>query len=1062
VQDTNLKLDVAGLAQAEGVGQSVGRYKLLEKLGEGGCGVVYVAEQTEPVRRRVALKVIKLGMDTREVIARFQAERQALAMMDHVNIARVLDAGATETGRPYFVMELVRGVRITEYCDRSQLNTRQRLELFTKVCQAIQHAHQKGIIHRDIKPSNILVTLHDGVPIPKVIDFGVAKAIEGRLTDATVYTQFHHFVGTPAYMSPEQAEMSGLDIDTRSDIYSLGVLLYELLTGRTPFDGVELVAMGVDAMRKTICEREPSSPSLKLATLDAAELTTTAQRRSIDAPRLINLLRGDLDWIVMKCLEKDRSRRYATANALSADITRHLSNEPVVARPPSPTYRLQKAFRRHRVAFLAAAAVVVALVLGLTASLWQAVRTTRAEALASKRLAEAEAISTFLTEVFRSPDPARDGRTVTVAETLDAAVLRLNSTLSGQPARRAQLQVTLGKTYLALGLPGDATPLFKQAQAYYQSATGSDQRDAIEVSRQLALAYAEASRFPEALPLQEELLARCRRLYGRESREAIRAMIDLGNSYGAVRRNEEALALRQDALRLSRKVNGPEDPDTIRALNSLAKSSAAAPALKLREEAYALSGKVNGPEHPSTLRAAIDLELSYAAQGRKEDQLKLLEELVPLSFKLYGSDHRFTRYTFAELERAYYEAGRWQDALQLKADYARWDPKDLNAELLVVQAWFGRVSDYRASCRRLLKFVEGTQVPATAERAAKACLLLPTTDRAVLEQADALARRAVELGAGSEYFGWFQLALGMAEFRLGHYRAADKALVAAEPTAPMNSGFFRAMSLYRQGQAAEARRLFDATAAQVKPLPDDAQNPLANRASGNDLVVWLAYREAAAMLGIEPSGPQPVAAWLEGLRREVAENPEDSMRALHLAVVFLWLGKTAEHEAHCRQFFAAAEASDDPAIHDRAAKAYLLRPNPEPETLKLAAANARQALDSASPAHDNLPWFRTVAGMAAFREGKSDEAEALLSEAVANPLHENQRRLALAFRAMARSQAGRPDDAHADLAELAKFNLSMPERTRISAVVRDQDQLAVRLAYNEAAARLGGGSAPTQ
>src|SRR6185436_5999178 len=322
----------------ERIGDKIGRYKLMEQLGEGGMGIVFVAEQKEPVRRTVALKVIKPGMDTRQVVARFEAERQALAMMNHPNIAKVLDAGATEVGRPYFVMELVRGIRITDYCDQANLSTKERLDLFIKVCQAIQHAHQKGIIHRDIKPSNILVTLHDGVPVPKVIDFGIAKATEGRLTDATVYTQLHQFIGTPAYMSPEQAEMSGLDIDTRSDIYSLGVLLYELLTGKTPFDAKELMASGIDAMRKTIREKEPARPSTRLATLHGEELTTAAKRRSTDTSKLFHQLQGDLDWIVMKCLEKDRSRRYQTANGLAVDLKRHLNNEAVVARPPSSAY----------------------------------------------------------------------------------------------------------------------------------------------------------------------------------------------------------------------------------------------------------------------------------------------------------------------------------------------------------------------------------------------------------------------------------------------------------------------------------------------------------------------------------------------------------------------------------------------------------------------------------------------------------------------------------------------------------------------------------------------------
>jgi hypothetical protein len=364
----------------EKVGDRIGRYKLLQQIGEGGCGVVYMAEQQEPVRRKVALKVIKLGMDTKNVIARFEAERQALALMDHPNIAKVLDAGATDTGRPYFVMELVHGTKITNYCDANNLDITTRLNLFIQICQAIQHAHQKGIIHRDIKPSNILVTLRDGVPVPKVIDFGIAKATtEQRLTDKTVFTAFEQFMGTPAYMSPEQAEMSEQGIDTRSDIYSLGILLYELLTGGPPFDAKQLLQSGLDAMRKTIRETEPPRPSTKLGTMLAADLTAVAQRHGAESPKLIHLIRGDLDWIVMKSLEKDRTRRYETANGLSMDVQRHLGNEPVLARPPSNLYRLQKMARRNKLAFASCGAVALALVLGIVASTWQAVRATRAE-----------------------------------------------------------------------------------------------------------------------------------------------------------------------------------------------------------------------------------------------------------------------------------------------------------------------------------------------------------------------------------------------------------------------------------------------------------------------------------------------------------------------------------------------------------------------------------------------------------------------------------------------------------------------------------------------------------
>jgi serine/threonine protein kinase len=441
-------LSATSTPEREGIGTRIGRYQLLEKIGEGGFGDVYVADQTEPVKRRVALKVIKPGMDTRQVVARFEAERQALAMMDHPNIAKVHDGGATEAGRPYFVMELVGGVPITKHCDEHKLSIRERLELFVQVCQAVQHAHQKGIIHRDLKPSNILVTVNDGVPVPKVIDFGVAKATQQELTEKTIVTQLHQFIGTPAYMSPEQAEMTSMNIDTRSDIYSLGVLLYELLTGKTPFDGRELLASGPDEMRRTIREKEPVKPSTRLKHASARNLPTkwpaASRKPQIDA---------DLDCIVMKCLEKERTRRYETASGLAADIQHHLDNEPVNARPPSAAYHLGKAIRRHKLRFAAAMAILLALISGIVTTSWQAVRASREKARAERGLT---ATLKFVEIVFKDVSQRLQALIggADASATLNTNGFLLMEELQRDARGNPQFDFALGKIYSEMALAG--------------------------------------------------------------------------------------------------------------------------------------------------------------------------------------------------------------------------------------------------------------------------------------------------------------------------------------------------------------------------------------------------------------------------------------------------------------------------------------------------------------------------------------------------------------------------------------------------------------------------------
>ena len=665
-------------AVCEGVGTIIGRYKLLQKIGEGGMGVVYMAEQEEPVRRKVALKVIKLGMDTKQVVARFEAERQALALMDHPNIARVLDGGATDTGRPFFVMELVQGVPITEFCDKNQLSVEERVKLFISVCQAIQSAHQKGIIHRDLKPTNILVTLNAGVPHPMVIDFGVAKATNQKLTEKTVFTNYATMIGTPAYMSPEQAEMSHLDVDTRTDIYGLGVLLYELLTGTTPFPEKRLRSVGYNEMQRIIMEEEPERPSTRLRqkSFNASPSSLTDSHYPLST---------DLDWIVMKCLEKDRARRYETANGLAKDLQRHLDSEPVIARPPSNFYRFQKLVRRNKLAFAAGTAVAAALLVGLAISTFLFIQerrahdsATRAEKLAAGRLIEsenarkdAEAVSKFLTEVLQSPDPERDARTITVAETLSNAVENLAVDLANQPARRAKLQATLGRTYYALGLYREAIPLQQEVRDYYLAASGPENADTIAAMYDLARSYGQAGRAAEAVKLGEQVLAFRRKMSGPENPDTLWAMNNLAIAYERTGRTAEALTLREHVFRLRRKVLGPEHPDTLVAMNNLALSYDAVDrqdqCLKLREEVLALWQKV-GPERPGTLLAMHNLGYSYQKAGRREEALKLREKALALYRKVLGPENPYTLFARRALADSYYSADRLDEALKLREE----------------------------------------------------------------------------------------------------------------------------------------------------------------------------------------------------------------------------------------------------------------------------------------------------------------------------------------------------------------------------------------------------------
>ena len=563
---------VPPLPNIEKPGDRIGRYKLLEQIGEGGCGMVFMAAQEEPIRRKVALKVIKLGMDTRQVIARFEAERQALALMDHPNIAKVYDAGATATGRPYFVMELVRGLRITDYCNEKKLPIQKRLELFVQVCQAVQHAHQKGIIHRDLKPSNILVTVNDGVAVPKVIDFGIAKATTGeQLTDKTVFTAFHQFMGTPAYMSPEQAELTSVDIDTRSDIYTLGVLLYELLTGRTPFDPSELLQAGLDEMRRTLREKEPARPSTLLSTLNADQLTVTARQQGLEPPKLINLVRGDLDWIVLKCLEKDRARRYETASALLMDIQRHLGNEPVTARPRSRLYDFQKTVRRHKVGFAAAAAVMVALSLGLGIATWSLIKEKQARERADLEAAKSLQIARFLEDMLRGIDPktAKERDTTLLRDILKETSLRVSQDLTNQPMVEAHIANTLGNIYAALGEFESAEMMARNALALRQGDGGGQPADVAESHFDLAHHLWSQGKLVEAEKIAREGLLYAKDVEGKKDSQVGKSLAQLAVIVQDQGRLGEAENLFRKSLKVRKQFLGDKHPTVAQALNSL-------------------------------------------------------------------------------------------------------------------------------------------------------------------------------------------------------------------------------------------------------------------------------------------------------------------------------------------------------------------------------------------------------------------------------------------------------------------------------------------------------------
>jgi serine/threonine protein kinase len=622
---------------------SIGPYRLLEKIGEGGMGEVWIAEQHKPIRRKVALKVIKSGMDTKQVIARFESERQALAMMDHPAIAKVFEAGETEHGRPYFVMEYVQGIPITAHCDQNRLTTPERLALFMQICDGVQHAHQKAIIHRDLKPSNILVAIQDGKAVPKIIDFGVAKATAQSLTERTMYTELGMLIGTPEYMSPEQAEMSGQNIDTRTDIYSLGAILYELLVGALPFDPKELRRAGFDEIRRIIREEDPPKPSTKLSTMGETA-TVEAQKRRTEPTALIRQVRGDLDWITMKALEKDRTRRYGSPSELAAEIDRFLHHQPIIARPPSTLYKTRKFARRHRVGVSVASAIALLLVAFSVTTAIQSRRIARERDRANQEAEASRQVSDFLTGLFKVSNPSEArGNSITAREILDKGADSIIGELQEQPFVQGKLMHTMGTVYKNLGLYGPSQELLEKALDTRTKALGPDHPDVADTLSELGTIAWRNGDFAKAKAFQEQALTIREKRLGPASVVVAGSLLNLGNLNLSQGNYAEARRLLERALAIREKVFGPEHEDVANTLNSLGaiayREGDYEKAGEMWERTLAIREKVLGPDHPNLAQTLNNLAVVRTYSGDPKGAVPLLERVVQIQEKVLGPNH---------------------------------------------------------------------------------------------------------------------------------------------------------------------------------------------------------------------------------------------------------------------------------------------------------------------------------------------------------------------------------------------------------------------------------------
>ena len=849
----------------------IGPYHLLQLIGEGGMGEVWLAEQRQPVRRRVAVKLIKIGMDTREVVARFESERQALALMDHPAIAKVFDAGSTPEGRPYFVMEYVVGLPITEYCDRHKLSTRQRLELFIQVCEGVQHAHQKAIIHRDLKPSNILVTEVDGKPMPRIIDFGVAKATS-RLTAGTMYTQLGAIVGTLGYISPEQADSAGQDVDTRTDVYSLGVVLYELLVGALPLDFYKLA---YDEILRRLREQDVPRPSTKVRTL-GGDSAVMAQNRGADIPALSRQLRGDADAIALKALEKDRKRRYATPLELAADIGHYLRNEPVTAHAPSVGYRARKFFRRYRVGLITAAAFVLVLIAATAVSIRQSIRANREAAIA-------QAVNDFLqndllgqasTSNQSKPDP-----TLKVRTALDRAAQRIKGKFTQQPGVEASIRNTIAEAYMDLGVYPEAQTQFERALDIDRRVLGEKDPKTLRTMSRLGTLDKLQGKHAQAEQLLSQTLEIQRHVLGPDHGDTLYTANNLANTYQNEGKYAQAEALHSQTLEIRRRVLGPEDPATLNTMNNLAidyfSEGKYAQAEALLTQALEIRRRVAGPDHPDTLRPMVNLASVYHLEGKYAQAEQLDSQALEIERRVLGPEHPDTLATMQSLANAYSSEGKHAEAealfsqvLEIQRRVLGPDHPETLRTMSALAAEYGNEGDNEKAEQLLSQALEierrvlgpdhpDTLITMVNVGVANATLGNYAQAEQIFSQAQEAAHRVlgpedrITLGIASEHAAVYQMQgkYALAEKYFAQVLAGRRHVLGNEAPGTMEAAADLAMAYVSQQKFAEAEPLArEAMQTDSKIQPDDWQRFRAESLLGASLAGQKKYAEAEPLL----------------------------------------------------------------------------------------------------------------------------------------------------------------------------------------------------------------------